>query len=65
MNCKTDAGNWRKKIVQWKESDHPTFYLKRFEDVMTDTGIPTAEWPSRLIPLLTGKALSAETNNVP
>ena len=32
---------------------------------MTDAGIPTAEWPSRLIPLLTGKVLSAYTNNVP
>ena len=53
------------KIAPWKDSDHHTFYLKRFEDVMTTTGIPTAEWPSRLLPLLTGKVISAYTNNVP
>ena len=53
------------KIVAWKDSDHPTSYPKRFHDIMTDAGIPTAEWPSRLIPLLTGKVLSPYINNIP
>ena len=53
------------KIAPWKDNDHPASYLKRFEDVMTDAGIPTAEWPSRLIPLLTEKVFAAYTNNVP
>ena len=53
------------KNTLWKDNDRPTSYLKRFEDIMTDTGIPTAEWPGRLIPLLTGKVLSAYKNNVP
>ena len=53
------------KIAPWKDNDHPTSYLKRFEGTMTDAGIPTAEWPSRLIPLLTGNVLLAYTNNIP
>ena len=28
------------KMEPWKDNDHPTSYLKRFEDVMTDAGIP-------------------------
>ena len=53
------------KIAPWNDSDHPTSYLKRFEDFMTDAGIPTAECPSRLISLLSGTVLSVYTNNVP
>ena len=32
---------------------------------MQETGISKEQWPSRLIPLLTGKALAAYTYNVP
>ena len=49
----------------WKDKDQPDAYLTRFERVMKEAEIPEEEWPQCLIPLLTGKVLSAYTNNVP
>ena len=53
------------RITPWTDLEHPTEYLKRFEDIMQEAGIGKEQWPSRLIPLLTGKALAAYTYNVP
>ena len=53
------------KIEVWKDKDQPDTYLTRFKRVMKEVEIPEEEWPQRLIPLLTGKVLSAYTNNVP
>ena len=52
------------KITSWGDEDHPSSYHKRLEDIMRDAKIPEDEWPSKLIPLLKGKVLSAYTNNV-
>ena len=53
------------RIPLWTDSEHPTAYLERFEDIMQEAGIGKDQWPSRLILLLTGKALAAYTYNVP
>ena len=53
------------KIVKMEDSDQPDAYFCRFEDIMIETGIGQEEWPQRLRPLLTGKALAAYANNVP
>ena len=46
------------KLTKWEDGDQPEAYLLRFEDTMKQAGIPQQEWPKRLRPLLTGRALS-------
>ena len=53
------------KMEPWRDSDLPEAYFNKFEMTMKEAGIPDKEWPSRLISLLTGKALTAFHNNVP
>ena len=53
------------RITPWTDSEHPTAYLKRFEDIMQENGIGKEQCPSRLIPLLTGQALAAYNYNIP
>ena len=44
------------------DHDLPEAYLSKFSMTMTDADIPYEEWPSRLIALLSGKALQHITN---
>ena len=53
------------KMEPWRDSDQPEAYLVKFERVMAEAGIPKKEWPKRLVPLLTGKALVAYSSHVP
>ena len=53
------------KIMKMEDSDQPDAYFCRFEDIMIEAGIGREEWPQRLRPLLTGRALAAYVNNVP
>ena len=52
------------KMEPWRDADKPEAYLFKFERVMKEAAIPSEEWASRLIPLLTGKALTAYSNHV-
>ena len=52
------------KMEPWRDADKPEAYLFKFERVMQEAAIPSEEWASRLIPLLTGKALTAYSNHV-
>lgn len=53
------------KLEPWRDSDLPEAYFSKFERTMREAHIPQKEWPSRLISLLTGKALTAYHRNVP
>ena len=59
----------RKKLVdrmhKWEDGDQPEAFLQRFEESMKEAGIEVAEWPVRLRPLLSGKALTAYSRDVP
>ena len=59
----------RKKLVdrmhKWEDGDQPEAFLQRFEESMKEAGIEVAEWPARLRPLLSGKALMAYSRDVP
>ena len=35
------------RITPWTDSEHPTAYFKRFEDIMQEAGIGKEQWPSR------------------
>ena len=52
------------KMEPWRDTDKPEAYFSKFERVMKEAAIPTNEWASRLIPLLTGKALTAYSSHV-
>ena len=53
------------KLEPWRDTDLPEAYIRKFERTMREASIPQKEWSSRLISLLTGKALTAFHNNVP
>ena len=53
------------KLEPWRDEDLPEAYLSKFERMMREAEIPNKEWASRLISLLSGKALTAFHNNVP
>lgn len=53
------------KMEPWRDTDQPEAYFVKFERVMAEAKIPKHEWASRLVPLLTGKALSAYSSHVP
>ena len=52
------------KLVKWEDRDQPQDYLIRFEDTMKQAGIPEEQWPHRLRPLLSGRALVAYSRDV-
>ena len=45
------------KIAKWYQPD-------AYKEMMRKAEIPEEEWPNRLLPLLTGKALQAHTHQV-
>ena len=53
-----------KRMEPWRDSEQPEAYLTRFESVMVDAAIQKRDWITRLVPLLTGKALVAYSNYV-
>jgi hypothetical protein len=53
------------KVAKWEDTDQPKAYLQCFEESMKEAGIPEDEWPQRLRPLLSGKALAAYHKDVP
>ena len=52
------------KLVKWEDHDQPQDYLIRFEDTMKQADIPEDQWPHRLRPLLSGRALMAYSRDV-
>ena len=52
------------KLVNWEDRDQPQDYLIHFEDTMRQAGIPEEQWPHRLHPLLSGRALVAYSRDV-
>lgn len=52
------------KLVKWEDQDQPQDYLIRFEDTMKQAEIPEDQWPHRLRPLLSGRALTAYSRDV-
>ena len=52
------------KLVKWEDQDQPHDNLIRFEDTMRQAGIPEEQWPHRLRPLLSGRALVAYSRDV-
>ena len=62
---KTDQKNkLADKLVKWEDRDQPQDYLIRFEDTMIQAEIPEDQWPHRLRPLLSGRALVAYSRDV-
>ena len=53
------------QLTKWEDGDQPESYLLSFEDTMKQAGVPQQEWPQRLRPLLTGRALTAYSRDVP
>ena len=52
------------ELVKWEDHDQPQDYLIRFEDTMKQADIPEDQWPHRLRPLLSGRALMAYSRDV-
>jgi hypothetical protein len=48
----------KSKLPKFKEGDDPDVYLKSFERLLVLHKVHKRQWALRLIPLLTGKALS-------
>ena len=62
---KTRLQKLAEKLEPWRDSDLPEAYICKFERTMQEAEIPQKEWSSRLISLLTGKALATFHSNVP
>ena len=54
-----------RQIDKVVDEDQPEAYILKFEDTIKQAGIPQQEWPQRLIPMLTGSALTAHSREVP
>ena len=53
------------RMSKLEDHDQPEAYFHRFEETMKEAEISVEDWPHHLRPLLTGKALSAYSKNVP
>lgn len=57
--CKESYIDKRAKVPRFQEGQDPDVFLRSFEKLANLHKFPKLEWPVRLIPLLTGKALEA------
>ena len=53
------------RMSKLEDHDQPEAYFHHFEEIMKEAEISVEDWPHHLLPLLTGKALSAYSKNVP
>ena len=53
------------RMSKLEDHDQPEAYFHHFEETMREADLSVEDWPHHLQPLLTGKALSAYSKNVP